>query len=144
MALIYHTIRFSLRSDAARDQVDAAMANLRRQGEEIESVTSFVVGPDVGGSYDVGATFVLEDLPGYVEYMLHPTHRRTDELGLPLVADMVSFDIVDDPDPDLPEKIRRVHTDRFAGDADLVALVEGLDTCSGSALSHDRAETQDA
>lgn len=138
--MIYHTIRFSYRADAAQDAIDAALESLREQGRVIDAVTSFVVGRHVGEGFDAGATFVLEDLAGYAAYMAHPTHRRTDELGLPLVEDMVSFDVVDDPDPEIGAKIRQIHTDRFAGDADLAGLIEGLGTYSGSALSHGDAQ----
>lgn len=134
--MIYHTIRFSYRSDASQDKIDEALDNLRKQGREIDSVLSFVVGSHVGDGFDAGATFVLEDIAGYAEYMAHPTHRKTDELGLPLVADMVSFDIIDDPDPETGAKIKKIHADRFAGDVDLANLIKGLGTYSGSVLSH--------
>ncbi|GAB7192071.1 Dabb family protein [Kineococcus sp. NUM-3379] len=137
--MIFHTIRFSFRPDAPQDKIDAAMANLRLQGEVIGSVKSFAVGPHVGEGFDAGATFLIEDIAGYEEYMLHPTHRKTDELGLPLVQDMVSFDIVDDADPDIEAKIKKIHADRFAGDRELLGLIEGLGSYEGSVAGHSGA-----
>ncbi|MCE0538673.1 Dabb family protein [Kineosporia rhizophila] len=134
--MIFHTIRFSIRLGVTPEQVEEALASLRRQGAGIAAVKSYVVGPHVGEGFDYGATFVIEDLAGYEEYMLSPLHRHTDEIGLPLVDDMVSFDILDDPDPEAGAKITRIHQDRFANDPGLTELIQNLGSYSAGTHSH--------
>lgn len=114
--MIYHTIRLTLRPDAPADKVEAALDSLRDQGRVIPEVVSFVVGRDVGGAYTWGATFVLKDLDGYWAYLKHPAHRHTDEIGLPLVENFVSFDVTDDEDPEIAEKIAALHRRRYEED----------------------------
>lgn len=72
---------------------------LRRMGREIDAVAYWTVGRDVGGDFDYGAMFAVEDIEGYRAYMHAPLHRRVDEIGLPLVRHMVSHDLTDDEDP---------------------------------------------
>ncbi|MEV7548564.1 Dabb family protein [Amycolatopsis sp. NPDC089917] len=131
--MIYHGNRFTLRSDAAPEQIEEALESLRTQGRVIPSVKSFVVGRDFGGDYEWGAVFAIEDLDGYWEYLMHPAHRNTDRVGLPLVDKFVSFDITDDPDPGMGAKIAELHQRRYDGDAELTKLVSDLGEYSGSA-----------
>jgi hypothetical protein len=83
--MTYHTVRLTMRPGMATEKVEEALKSLRTQGRVIPSVISFVVGKDVGGEYEWGATYVIEDLDGYWEYLKHPAYRHTDEIGLPLV-----------------------------------------------------------
>ncbi|WP_340682414.1 Dabb family protein [Amycolatopsis coloradensis] len=62
--MIYHGNRFTLRPDASPEQVEEALESLRSQGRVIPSVKSFVVGRDLGGDYEWGAVFAIEDLDG--------------------------------------------------------------------------------
>ncbi|MEX5636975.1 Dabb family protein [Parafrankia sp. FMc2] len=130
--MIYHTVRLTLRPDAPADRVAEAVESLRNQGRVIPSVTSFVVGRDVGGEFEWGATYVIEDLDGYWQYLKHPAHRHTDEIGLPLTATFVSFDVTDDPDPRIAEKIADLHRRRYEEDPALTKLVSDLASYSGS------------
>ncbi|MGY1435499.1 Dabb family protein [Streptomyces reniochalinae] len=131
--MIHHCVRFTIKPGTAPHRLDDALAGLRHQGEVIPSVRSFLVGRDHGGAYEWGATFILDDLDGYWEYLMHPAHRRTDEIGLPLVDRFVSFDITDDTDPEVGEKIAALHQRRFDADPDLTRLVSGLNAYTGSA-----------
>ncbi|GAB2685053.1 hypothetical protein GCM10027271_54440 [Saccharopolyspora gloriosae] len=131
--MIYHGNRFTFRADAAPERVEEALESLREQGRAIPAVRSFVVGPDHGGDYDFGAVFVLADLDGYQEYLVHPAHLNTDRVGLPLVDRFASFDITDDPDPGLAGKIAQLHRRRYDGMPDIAALVSGLGEYRGSA-----------
>ncbi|ALG11853.1 Dabb family protein [Kibdelosporangium phytohabitans] len=131
--MIFHGNRFTLRPDAAPEQVDAALESLRNQGRVIPSVKSFVVGRDYGGEYEWGATYVIEDLDGYWEYLVHPAHLNTDRIGLPLVDKFVSFDITDEPDPQIGAKIAELHKLRYDSMPDIRKLVAGLGEYSGSA-----------
>ncbi|GGM85757.1 stress responsive protein [Lentzea pudingi] len=131
--MIYHGNRFTLREDASPEQVEEALESLRNQGRVIPSVRSFVVGRDFGGEYEWGATFVIEDLDGYWEYLIHPAHRNTDRVGLPLVDKFVSFDITDDEDPEMGAKISALHQKRYDSDPELTRLVSDLGEYTGSA-----------
>ncbi|MFD5284625.1 Dabb family protein [Streptomyces rubrogriseus] len=130
--VIHHQIRLAMRPDAPRDKVEEALEMLRRMGREIDAVTYWTVGRDVGGDFDYGAMFAVEDIEGYRAYMHAPLHRRVDEIGLPLVRHMVSHDLTDDEDPATGDRIRQIHAERFAGDPALVALIEGLGSYEGS------------
>lgn len=76
----------------------------------------------------------LENLQAYEEYMNHPAHLEMDRIGLPLVDKFVSFDITDDPDPAVGEKIAEIHRRRFDGTPDIAELVSGLAEYTGSAV----------
>lgn len=130
--MIYHTVRMTLRDDVAPERVEEALESLRNQGRVIPAVESFVVGRDVGGEYAWGATFVIADLERYWEYLKHPAHRHTDEIGLPLVDRFVSFDTTDDPDPRIAERIAELHQRRYDEDPGLVELVTQLGSYTGS------------
>ena len=130
--MIYHQIRISIRPDAPKDQVDTAMHYLHRMGEEIDVVEFFCVGRDFGGEFDYGALYALNDIDAYKTYMLAPLHQETDRAGLPVVDNMISQDLTDDPDPDVGAKIAKIHSDRFASDATLRGLVESLGSYEGS------------
>lgn len=130
--MIYHQTRYTIRPDAPKDQVDHALEMLHRMGREIEVVQHFCVGRDFGGEFEYGALYAIKDIHDYKTYMYHPVHLATDRAGLPVVANMVSYDVTDDDDPTIGEQITQIHAERFAGDATLRGLVEGLNSYSGS------------
>ena len=47
-SMICHVIRFTLKPNAPKDQVDLAFEQLRKQGREIKAVQLFCVGLDFG------------------------------------------------------------------------------------------------
>ncbi|MEU8149463.1 Dabb family protein [Nonomuraea sp. NPDC048901] len=104
------------------EQIEQALESMRNQGRVISAVKSFVVGRDYGGDFDWGGVFVIEDIDGYWEYLTHPAHARTDQLGMPLVEKYDSYDITDD-DPQMGAKIADLHRQRYEGDPELAALV---------------------
>jgi hypothetical protein len=130
--MIYHGNRLTMKADVTPEQREEALESLRNQGASIDAVKSFVVGPDIGGEFEYGAIFVLEDLEGYWEYLMAPSHRHTDRIGLPLLEKFHSFDMTDDGDPEMAQKIAELHQRRFALDAELTKLVEDLPLYQGS------------
>jgi stress responsive alpha/beta barrel protein len=138
--MIYHGNRLTLKPGVTPEQLEEAMESLRNQGRVIPSVKSFVVGPDFGGEYEYGAVFVIEDLDGYWEYLIHPAHLNTDRIGLPLVDKFMSFDITDDEDPRMAEKIAELHKRRYDSMPDINQLVSDLGEYSGSAAPGPHAE----
>jgi hypothetical protein len=131
-SMIVHIVRFTLKPDAPKDQVDLAFEQLRKQGREINAVQSFVVGRDFGGEFDYGAMYVMKDIEGYREYMMSPIHRKSDEIGLPLVEKFISMDITDDKDPAIGDKIAEIHRNRFENDPALMGLIQNLSSYEGS------------
>ncbi|MEV0999503.1 2Fe-2S iron-sulfur cluster-binding protein [Nonomuraea sp. NPDC050202] len=103
--MIHHGSRFTFRLDATPEQRAEALESLREQGRAIPSVRSFFVGRDHGGDYEWGAVFVIEDLDGYREFLTHPARRHADRTASPLLADIVSYDLTDDPDPETGARI---------------------------------------
>lgn len=132
--MICHSIRVAFKPDVTQEQIDHAMAHLARMGREIEAVDHFCVGRDVGGEFTHGAMFALRTIDDYRDYMLAPIHREMDDIGLPLVATMISQDVTDDEDPQIAEKIQAIHAARFADDPELLKLVEDLPSYQGSGV----------
>jgi Stress responsive A/B Barrel Domain len=135
--MIYHQIRVSIKPDAPKDQVETALEYLRRMGREIDVVEYWCVGRDFGGEFEYGAMYALKDIEAYKAYMHAPLHQETDRAGLPVVDNMISQDLTDDEDPDIGDKIREIHSARFANDATLRDLVDGLGSYEGSGVSGD-------
>jgi len=131
--MIYHGNRFTFKQHVTDEQKAQALASLRAQGEQIDAVSTYVVGPDFGGEFEYGAMFVIDDLDGYWEYLMAPSHAHTDEIGLPLLDRFDSFDITDDDDPEVGHRIAELHQRRYDGNAALAQLVRDLPTYNGSA-----------
>ena len=131
--MIYHCIRFTVKPDIAEEDKHAALAQMREHINAIPAIQARIVGPDFGGEFDYGAVSVLADLEGYEQYMNHPAHLAMDRVGLPLVDKFVSYDIVDDPDPEVENTIAEIHRRRFENMPDIAELVADLGEYSGSA-----------
>lgn len=130
--MIYHGIRFSLKPGVTEEEVAAGLAAMRAASLQMTTVRSFVIGRDFGGDYEYGSVSVIETLDDYEQMMNHPAHLEVDRLGLPLIDTFASFDITDDPDPELGAKIAEIHRRRYAGNPDVADLVAGLGDYSGS------------
>ena len=131
--MIYHCIRFTVKPEIPEEDRKAALEQMRRHSQAIPSIKSSIAGPDFGGEYDYGAVTLLEDLESYEEFMNHPAHGEMDRVGLPLVDEFVSFDITDDPDPEVGAKIAEIHRRRFENVPEIADLVAGLYSYTGSA-----------
>jgi hypothetical protein len=129
--MIYHINRFALKKDAPQDQLSHALDLLHRIGKELEAVEFYCVGRDLGGEFDLGAMYALKDLDAYRTYMFAPIHEETDNAGLPIVTNQVSYDITDDPDPQIVDKMAQVNRDRFAQRPELRRLITSLGSYQG-------------
>jgi hypothetical protein len=54
-------------------------------------------------------------------------------IGLPVGDKFVSYDVVDDDDPDMAAKIAALHQRRYDNDPELTKLVSDLSSYQGSA-----------
>jgi hypothetical protein len=132
--VIYHQVRFAMKPEAPKDQVEHALELLRRLGRELDVVELFCVGRDFGGEFTVGAMYALKDIKAYETYMNAPLHLEIDRAGLPLVSNMISQDLTDDEDPAIGDKIAEIHRARYAKHADVAALVGNLGSYEGSGV----------
>jgi hypothetical protein len=132
--VIYHQVRFAMKPEAPKDQVEHALELLRRLGRELDVVEFFCVGRDFGGEFTVGAMYALKDIKAYETYMNAPLHLQIDRAGLPLVSNMISQDLTDDEDPAIGDKIAEIHRARYAKHADVAALVGNLGSYEGSGV----------
>jgi stress responsive alpha/beta barrel protein len=129
--MIYHINRFALRKDAPQDQLSHALDLLHRIGKELAGVEFYCVGRDLGGDFDLGAMYALKDFDAYRTYMFAPIHEETDNAGLPIVTNQVSYDITDDPDPQIVDKMAQVNRDRFAQRPELRRLITSMGSYRG-------------
>ncbi|OXG05058.1 stress responsive alpha/beta barrel protein [Flavobacterium araucananum] len=132
--MIYHTIRVGFLKEVTEEQKQEVALKFHQMGNEIKSVNFYGVGKDIGGEFEMGAIFALNNIEDYKDYMHNPIHRQMDSLGLPLVKNMISQDLTDDPDPQIKNKIEEIHAKRFENDKELSLLVKGLSSYKGSGI----------
>ncbi|APU14249.1 MULTISPECIES: Dabb family protein [Actinoalloteichus] len=128
--MIYHCIRFTIKPDVPKETADAIVEGL---GAQSTGDSSGVFGRDFGGEYQYGAVSAVEDLETYEKMMNDPAHLAIDRMGLPLIEKFASFDITDDPDPEMDAKLAAIHQRRFDATPDLVELISNLKEYKGSA-----------
>ena len=121
--MIHHVNRLTYKAEVSQEQRREGVKLLQQQGQSIPAVKSFIVGRDLGGEYEWGAVFVIEDLDGYWEYLTHPAHFRSEKMGLHLVERFETFDITDSDDPEIGAKIVRLHARSYAENPELAKLV---------------------
>lgn len=131
--MIYHVIRMSIRPDATAEEVQAGLARMQEAGAQVTPARAGIFGRDVGGDFDFAAVSTFDTLEEYEEMMNHPAHLAIDRLGLPLVDKFVSFDITDDPTPEVAAEIEAIHRRRFEAHPDIAELVSRVEEYSGSA-----------
>jgi hypothetical protein len=121
--MIFHINRLTLKPNLTEEQRREALDLLRQAGAANPAVRSFVVGRDLGGDFEWGAVYVLEDLDGYWEYLTHPAHLRSEVKGIPLLVRFEAFDITDSNDPEIGDKIAALQHRNFAEHPEVAALV---------------------
>ena len=121
--MIFHINRMTFKSDLSEERRRAGLDLLRQAGEANPAVQSYVVGPDLGGEFEWGAVYVLEDLDGYWEYLTHPAHVRSEMNGMELIDRFEAFDITDSDDPELGDKIAKLQARNYEEHPELADLV---------------------
>src|ERR1039458_5793077 len=97
--MIFHINRLTFKSDLSEEQRRVGLELLRQAGEANPAVQSYVVGPHLGGEFEWGAVYVLEDLDGYWEYLTHPAHVRSEMNGMELIDRFEALAITNSDDP---------------------------------------------
>src|SRR5215475_8127469 len=96
--------------------------DLMRQVGANPAVKSYVVGSELGGEFEYGAVYVVEDLDSYWAYLTHPAHVRSEMEGIPLIEKFAAIDVCDSDDPELAEKIAALQARNFREHPDVAAV----------------------
>ena len=75
--VIYHQIRFSVKPDVPKAELEASLERLRNLGRQLDVVQFWVVGRDFGADFEYGALYALPDIDAYRTYMYAPLHLET-------------------------------------------------------------------
>ena len=105
--MIFHINRATYKSDLSEEQRRQGVEMLRQSGAN-PAVTSYVVGPELGGEFEYGAVYVVEDLDGYWAYLEFPAHVHLELWGIPHLEKFAVIDVTDSEDPELGDKIAAV------------------------------------
>ena len=102
--MIFHINRATYKAGLSEEQRRAGVEMLRQSGAN-PAVKSYVVGAELGGEFEYGAVYVVEDLDGYWAYLEYPAHVREELEGTPLLEKFAAIDVTDSDDPEIGEKI---------------------------------------
>ena len=80
--MIFHSNLFTVKPGVSDEQREAGLDLMRQVGAN-PAVKSWVVGPALGGEFEYGAVYVVEDLDSYWAYLEFPPHVREELWGIP-------------------------------------------------------------
>jgi hypothetical protein len=121
--MIFHINRMTFKAGLSEEQRRACLEMGRQAGAANPAVKSYVVGPELGGEFEYGAVYVVEDLDGYWAYLTHPAHVRYEIEGIPLIEKFAAIDVSDSDDPEFGEKIAALQARNYAEHPDVAAVV---------------------
>jgi len=120
--MIFHINRATYKSDLSEEQRRAGVEMLRQSGAN-PAVKSYVVGPELGGEFEYGAVYVVEDLEGYWAYLEYPPHVREELWGIPHLAKFAAIDVSDSDDPEIGAKIAALQARHQQEHPEIAALI---------------------
>ena len=121
--MIFHINRMTFKAGLSEEQRRAGLEMARQAGAANPAVKSYVVGPELGGEFEYGAVYVVEDLDGYWAYLEYPAHVREELWGIPHLEKFAAIDVSDSDDPELGEKIAALQARNFQEHPEMAALV---------------------
>jgi hypothetical protein len=121
--MIFHINRVTYKAGLSEEQRRAGLEMARQSGAANPAVKSCVVGPELGGEFEYGAVYVVEDLDGYWAYLTHPAHVREELEGTPLIEKFAAIDVTDSDDPQIGEKIAALQTRNLQEHPDVAAVI---------------------
>ena len=121
--MIFHINRATFKAGLTEEQRRAGVELLREAGAANPAVKSYVVGPELGGEFEYGAVYVVEDLDGYWAYLTHPAHVRSELEGIPFLEKFAAIDVSDSDDPELGDKIAALQARNYQEHPEMAALV---------------------
>jgi hypothetical protein len=120
--MIFHINRATYKSGLSEEQRRAGVEMLRQSGAN-PAVKSYVVGPELGGEFEYGAVYVVEDLEGYWAYLEFPAHVREELWGIPHLAKFAAIDVSDSDDPEIGAKIAALQARHQQEHPEIAALI---------------------
>jgi hypothetical protein len=102
--MIFHINRATYKAGVSDEQREAGLELMRQVGAN-PVVKSWVVGPELGGEFEFGAVYVVEDLDGYRAYLEFPAHVRLELWGIPHLEKFAALDVTDSDDPQFGAKV---------------------------------------
>jgi hypothetical protein len=120
--MIFHINRATYQVNLSEQQRREGVEMLRQSGAN-PVVKSYVVGPELGGEFEYGAVYVLEDLDAYWAYLEFPAHVREELWGIPHLEKFAAIDISDSDDPELGEKIAALQARHQQQHPEIAALI---------------------
>src|SRR5262249_5617895 len=102
--MIFHINRIAFKPGVSDEQREAGLELMRQSGAN-PVVKSYVVGPELGGEFEYGAVYVVEDLDGYWAYLEFPAHVRLELWGIPYLEKFAAIDVSDSEDPEFGAKV---------------------------------------
>src|SRR5215471_5977630 len=121
--MIFHINRMAFKSGLSEEQLRACLDAARQVGAANPAVKSYVVGPELGGEFEYGAVYVVEDLDGYWAYLEFPAHVREELWGIPHLEKFAAIDVSDSDDPELSEKIAALQARHQQQHPEIAALI---------------------
>ena len=121
--MIFHVNRLTLKPNLTEEQRRETLELMRQAGAANPAVRSLVVGRDLGGDFERGAVYVLDDLDGYWTYLTHRAHVHSEMKGIPLLVRFEGFDITHSHDPEIGAKMAGLQRRNFAEHPEVAALV---------------------
>ena len=120
--MIFHINLFTIKPGLSEEQREAGL-EMMRQDAANPAVKSWIVGRMLGGEFEYGAVYVVEDLDGYWAYLTHPAHVREELEGTPLLEKFAAIDVTDSDDPEIGEKVAALQARNFQEHPDVAAVI---------------------
>ena len=121
--MIFHINRMTFKAGLSDEELEKGLDLMRQAGAANPAVKSYVVGPELGGEFEYGAVYVVEDLDGYWAYLTHPAHVRSEMEGIPHLEKFAAVDVSDSGDPQIGEKIAALQARNYQEHPEMAALV---------------------
>ena len=125
--MILHILRFRFKPGTTEEQIAGVVASMHGFAE-IPVVDQLLVGQDIAadGYYSHAMIVTVSDVEAMRQYHQHPIHAAADREGLPVIEDIMSFDVSDDLDPALGPYLQEIVAQRMAAQPDIARLAEQL------------------
>ena len=120
--MIFHINLFTPRPGLSDEQLEKGLDLMRQSGAN-PAVKSYVVGRELGGEFEYGAAYVVEDLDGYWAYLEFPAHVRLELWGIPYLEKFAAIDVCDSEDPEIGKKIAALQARHQQEHPEIAALI---------------------